>query len=158
MLSKGQRMSRAFVKEDVEREERPRRTRSASGLPPGAINYMTAAGARRLRERLAALRKSASPDEEEAAHLESVLASATVLEPRHAFGEVVFGSRVTVQSPDGTVATYRIVGADEVDVYPDGVSWVSPLGRALLSTKTGDRLPLPLGVREGWRVISAEPG
>ena len=45
-------MSRAFVKEDVDPPERSGRKRSASGLPPGATNYITARGAKRLREEL----------------------------------------------------------------------------------------------------------
>jgi hypothetical protein len=36
------RMSRAFIKEDVDPPERSGRKRSASGLPPGATNYITA--------------------------------------------------------------------------------------------------------------------
>ena len=45
-------MSRAFIKEDVDVYERPGQRRSQSGLPPGALNYMTPEGARRLRARL----------------------------------------------------------------------------------------------------------
>ena len=43
-------MSRAFIKEDVDPPERSGRKRSASGLPPGATNYITARGAKRLRD------------------------------------------------------------------------------------------------------------
>jgi hypothetical protein len=49
-------MSRAFVKEDVDPPERSGRKRSASGLPPGATNYITARGAKRLRDELQKLR------------------------------------------------------------------------------------------------------
>jgi len=45
-------MSRAFVKEDVDLPERIGRKRSASGLPPGATNYITAPGAKRMRAAL----------------------------------------------------------------------------------------------------------
>jgi hypothetical protein len=45
-------MSRAFIKEDVDLPERSGRKRSASGLPPGATNYITARGAKHLREEL----------------------------------------------------------------------------------------------------------
>ena len=47
---------RAFVKEDVDLPERSGRKRSASGLPPGATNYITARGAKRLRDELQKLR------------------------------------------------------------------------------------------------------
>jgi hypothetical protein len=49
-------MSRAFIKEDVDPPERSGRKRSASGLPPGATNYITARGARRLGDELNQLR------------------------------------------------------------------------------------------------------
>jgi hypothetical protein len=49
-------MSRAFVKEGVNLPERSGRKRSASGLPPGATNYITARGAKRLRAELWKLR------------------------------------------------------------------------------------------------------
>jgi hypothetical protein len=49
-------MSRAFVKEDVDLPERSGRKRSASGLPPGATNYITARDAKRLRDELQKLR------------------------------------------------------------------------------------------------------
>jgi hypothetical protein len=49
-------MSRAFVKEDLDLPERSGRKRSASALPPGATNYITARGAKRLRDELQKLR------------------------------------------------------------------------------------------------------
>jgi hypothetical protein len=49
-------MSRAFVKEDVDLPERSGRKRSASGLPSGATNYVTARGAKRLRDEVQKLR------------------------------------------------------------------------------------------------------
>jgi len=49
-------MSRAFIKEDADLPERSGRKRSASGLPPRATNYITADGAKRLREELQNLR------------------------------------------------------------------------------------------------------
>jgi len=48
-------MSRAFIKEDADLPERSGR-KAASGLPPGATNYITADGAKRLREELQNLR------------------------------------------------------------------------------------------------------
>ena len=49
-------MSRAVVKEGVNLPERSGRKRSASGLAPGATNYITARGAKRLRAELRKLR------------------------------------------------------------------------------------------------------
>src|ERR1041385_3814764 len=71
-------MSRAFVKEDVDPPERSGRKRSASGLPPGAANYITARGAERLRGELNKLRAS-NADNERIIQLENVLASVHVV-------------------------------------------------------------------------------
>src|SRR4029453_13341139 len=53
-------MSRAFIREDVDPPERSGRKRLPSGLPPGAANYITARGAKRLREELQKLRAEPS--------------------------------------------------------------------------------------------------
>ncbi|HZJ17900.1 MAG TPA: GreA/GreB family elongation factor [Chthoniobacteraceae bacterium] len=133
-------MSRAFVKEDLEIVERSRRQRSESGLPPGALNYLTAAGAERLRARLAALREKPGAKEAEISRLEQMLASATIVEPQARPDTVTFGASVTVQLADGTQETYRIVGVDEVALEPANVSWVSALGKALLGAEPGQRV------------------
>jgi transcription elongation factor GreB len=69
------------------------------------------------------------------------LESATVVEPRAPEGNgdrVFFGAVVEVEDEDGTRATYRIVGEDEIDLKRGHISWRSPLGRVLLKRKTGD--------------------
>ena len=73
-------MSRAFVKEDVDRPERSGRKRSASGLPPGASNYITARGAKRLRDELQKLR-AANAASERVTELEQILASVHLIDP-----------------------------------------------------------------------------
>src|SRR5215471_7382143 len=101
-------MSRAFVKEDVDPPERSGRKRSASGLPPRATNYITARGVKRLRNELNKLR------------------------PANA-NSVTFGATVTVKDKDGATETFTIVGVDEVDFERNAVSWISPVGKALLA-------------------------
>ncbi|HVI77323.1 MAG TPA: hypothetical protein VM715_04025, partial [Candidatus Acidoferrum sp.] len=73
-------MSRAFVKEDVDPPERSGRKRSASGLPPGATNYITVRGAKRLRGELNKLRRANAADER-ITELENILASVHVVDP-----------------------------------------------------------------------------
>jgi transcription elongation factor GreB len=64
---------------------------------------------------------------------------ATVVEPRvDPKGRVLFGATVDLEDEDGKTATYRIVGADEIDTNAGDISWRSPLGRALLGKKAGD--------------------
>jgi len=134
-------MSRAFIREDVDPPERSGRVRSASGLPPGAMNYITARGARRLDAELNELRRADS-DPARMAELEAALASATVVEPPEKRSDsIAFGATVTTKQ-NGNIKTYTIVGVDELGFYPDAVSWISPLGKALLAAELGDKVKL----------------
>ena len=138
-------MSRAFVKEDVDLPERSRRKRSASGLPPGATNYITARGAKHLRDELQKLR-AANPSSERVGELEQILASVHVVAPPDpATNSVAFGATVTVKDKKGRTETYTIVGVDELDLEPDAVSWISPIGKALLAADMGDWITLENG-------------
>lgn len=138
-------MSRAFVKEDVDPPERSGRVRSASGLPPGALNYTTAAGAARLRERLKQRRGEEVQNVEAIAELQRIIESLTVVEaPEKAPEGIAFGAQVTVRDATNDSRSYRIVGVNELDFYPDAVSWVSPLGRTLLAAER-NRITLPDG-------------
>ena len=136
-------MSRAFVKEDVDPPERSGRRRSTSGLPPGAINYITARGAARLRDELNKLRV-VDPANERVGELEQTLASIQVIAPPEtASSSVAFGATVTIRDKADRTETYTIVGVDELDPESDAVSWISPIGRALLAANRGDRITLP---------------
>jgi transcription elongation factor GreB len=126
-------MSRAFIKEDVDLPERSGRKRSASGLPPGATNYITARGAKRLRDELQELRAS-NVVSEHVAELEQILASVHVVDPPDApSNSVTFGATVTVKDKNGATETLTIVGVDELNFDRDAVSWISPLGKTLLA-------------------------
>ncbi len=138
-------MSRAFIKEDVDLPERSGRKRSASGLPPGATNYMTARGAKRLRDELKKLR-AANATSERVVELEQILASVHVVDPPDApSNSVTFGATVTVKDKKGRTETYTIVGVDELDFVPNAVSWISPFGKALLAADMGDWITLEDG-------------
>jgi transcription elongation factor GreB len=138
-------MSRAFVKEDVDPPERSGRKRSASGLPPGATNYITARGAKHLQDELQKLR-AANAKSERIAELEQILASVHVVDtPEPALNSVAFGATVTVKDKKGRTETYTIVGVDELDLEPHAVSWISPIGKALLAADMGDWIALEDG-------------
>ena len=138
-------MSRAFVKEDVDPPERSGRKRSASGLPPGATNYITARGAKRLRDELQKLR-AANAGSERVTELEQILASVHVVDPPDpASNSVGFGATVTVKDKKGLTETYTVVGVDELDLEPDAVSWISPFGKALLAADRDDSIRLADG-------------
>ena len=138
-------MSRAFVKEDVDPPERSGRKRSASGLPPGATNYITARGAKHLRDELQKLR-AANANSERIAELEQILASTHVVDPPdQESNSVAFGATVTVKDRKGRIETYTIVGVDELDLEPHAVSWISPIGKTLLAADMGDWVTLEDG-------------
>lgn len=160
-------MSRAFVRESDDRPELPIE-RPVSALPPGAKNYMTAAGAARFRAELARLnaierpRLAGSSDDPEAKRqllmlnqrieqIEESLRSAEVIAPGDGPADTVrFGATVTVRDAAGEESTYRIVGVDEMDADRDLVSWISPLARALMNARKGERVRfrLPSGEQE----------
>src|SRR5437867_11217842 len=137
-------VSRAFVKEDVDVPERSGRKRSASGLPPGATNYITARGAKRLRDELQKLR-AANAGSERIIELEHILASVHLVDPADAqSNSVTFGATVTVKDKKGAIETFTIVGVDELNFERD-VSWISPLGKTLLAADMGDWITLEDG-------------
>ena len=139
-------MSRAFVKEDVDPPERTGRKRSASGLPPGATNYITTRGAKRLRDELQKLR-AANADSERIGELEHILESVHVVDPPDRGVE----QRWIRRNGDGKryerlTETYTVVGVDELDLESDAVSWISPIGKALLAADMGGSIRLTDGV------------
>ena len=138
-------MSRAFIKEDVDPPERSGRKRSASGLPPGATNYITARGAKRLREELQKFREP-NTDTERIVELERILASIHIVDPPDApSNNVTFGATVTVQDKTGATEKFTIVGVDELNFEQYAVSWISPTGKALLAADMGDWIVLEDG-------------
>ena len=88
--------------------------------------------------------------------LESVLASAEVIDPAAAGGDgqCIFGAFVALEDEDGNISKYRIVGECESDINRGFLSSASPLGRALLGRREGDGVEVraPGGVRE-YRVV-----
>src|SRR5918996_4109239 len=67
---------------------------------------------------------------------------------------VFFGATVRYANAAGTERVVRIVGADEVDLDRNYVSWVSPLARALMKRGEGDRAVLHApGGREELEIL-----
>ena len=65
-----------------------------------------------------------------------------------------FGATVRFANAAGTERVVSIVGTDEVDLNRNQVSWVSPMGRALLKSAAGDRVVLEApGGREYLMVL-----
>jgi transcription elongation factor GreB len=55
-----------------------------------------------------------------------------------------FGATVRYANAAGVERTASIVGTDEVDLNRNHISWVSPLGRALMKSTAGDSVVLQL--------------
>jgi transcription elongation factor GreB len=55
---------------------------------------------------------------------------------------VFFGATVRYANAEGTERVVSIVGTDEVDLNRNHISWVSPLGRALMKSVAGDSVVL----------------
>jgi transcription elongation factor GreB len=53
-----------------------------------------------------------------------------------------FGATVRYANAAGVERVVSIVGLDEVDLYRNHISWVSPLGRALMKSAAGDSVVL----------------
>jgi transcription elongation factor GreB len=158
-------MSKAFTREENDGPDIPDLPPMTSTLAPGAKNYITAAGAQKLRDDLQQLVETTrpalanSPDDPDAKQqlarldqriiqLEESLQSSEIITPPNGPADIVrFGATVTVRESDGNEASYRIVGVDETDSNRGWVSWVSPIAKALLNSKRGERIrfKLPLG-------------
>jgi transcription elongation factor GreA len=74
--------------------------------------------------------------------LKYILNNATIIQETNSRGTVELGNYITVVdlSGDGTPETYRIVGSPEADPILGNISNESPLGRALMGQKVGDRV------------------
>lgn len=59
-----------------------------------------------------------------------------------AASKVFFGATVRYANEEGVERTVSIVGTDEVDLERNHISWVSPIGRALMKAEEGDRVVL----------------
>jgi transcription elongation factor GreB len=59
-----------------------------------------------------------------------------------AAAKAFFGATVRYTNAAGAERVVSIVGTDEVDLNRNHISWVSPLGRALMKSAAGDRVAL----------------
>ena len=150
-------MSKAFTREDDDQPDRlaalPRPV-----LPPGAKNYLTRDGATRFEAELRNLAEverpvlaALAPAEPEAAmklarldrrirQLQEILQSAVVVDPPAEQDQVRFGATIEVRDAAGELDRYRIVGVDEIDLDRGWISFLSPLARALMNKKVGEKV------------------
>lgn len=159
-------MSRAFVKDDADRENVvvTHRAPLADDVP----NLVTPAGLAALRRELDAMRAERSALQgtgeaqdavrrlaalaEEIDELEARLASAQVVQtPAPGTTEVRVGATVTVRDvaeadgPAGRTDRFTIVGVDEADPLEGNVAFTAPVARASLGRHVGDVVVAEVG-------------
>ena len=138
-------MSKAFTRES---DDGPDEVVAMAdlALAPGEENYVTPAGAARLRAEIDALREAPRTDarqrlvaDQRLAALLRRLEQSEVVDPlAQPKDRALFGATVTVVGEDERERRYRIVGIDEADARRGRLSWRSPVARALLGRRVGD--------------------
>jgi len=85
-------------------------------------------------------------------YLQQRIDRAEIIDPatRKPTDQVFFGATVRYANPQGEQRVVSIVGVEESDVARGRVSFVSPLGKALLRASVGDVVPFakPDGMEE----------
>jgi transcription elongation factor GreB len=160
-------MSKAFTKED-DQDSTPVLPPPVSLLPLEAKNYLAAKGANQLHAELRHRLEVEHPplaalsDDRVAKHelavldqriqyLKDSLRTAEIVDPPPPPHDIVrFGATVRVPDPQGEEQSYWIVWVDETDFARGWISWLSPLGRALLNSHSGElvRFKPPWGFTE----------
>ena len=150
-------MSRGFIKED-DQEEVPIVPQRAY-LPEGVTNLVTRAGMDQLLAEKQMLidekdNLSSTNEDEKRISLNYINARLQLLNNRIAEAKVVdlkgqpqneirFGAIVTLKTEvSGNIQIFQIVGVDEADVAKSKISFISPLAKALINKKVGDKITL----------------
>jgi transcription elongation factor GreB len=150
-------MSRGFVKED-DQEEIPIVPQRAF-LPDGVSNFVTPAGMEQLlteKQTLIFEKESLSgtSEHEKRITLNYINAKLQLLNNRIAEARVVdlkeqpqneirFGATVTLKNgSSGKIQIFQITGVDEANIAHGKISFISPLAKALINKRAGDKIAL----------------
>ena len=150
-------MSRGFVKEE-DQEEVPIVPQRAY-LPEGATNFVTQTGMDQLlAEKQMLINEKEdlnnTSENEKRISLNFINAKLQLLNNRIAGAKIIdlkeqpqneirFGAKVTLKTKvPGKKQIFQIVGVDEADIAKGKISFISPLARALINKKTGDKITL----------------
>ncbi|HSL86870.1 MAG TPA: GreA/GreB family elongation factor [Bacteroidales bacterium] len=150
-------MSRGFVKED-DQEAVPVVPQRAY-LPEGVTNFVTRTGMEQLlaeKQTLIYEKESltSTSENEKRIALNYINAKLQLLNNRIAEAKVVyskeqpqnkirFGAMVTLKNEaSGNIQHFQIVGVDEANVAKGKISFISPLAKALINGKVGDKIVL----------------
>ena len=150
-------MSRGFIKED-DQEEVPIVPQRAY-LPEGVTNFVTRTGMDQLLAEKQMLihekdNLSSTDENEKRIALNYINARLQLLNNRISEARIVdmkeqpqneirFGAIVTLKTEvSGNIQIFKIVGVDEADIAKSKISFISPLAKALINKKVGDKITL----------------
>jgi transcription elongation GreA/GreB family factor len=154
-------MSRAFTREsDEDSAALPERAVSAHPnlvTPEGRAALETqvrSLGEQRQAARAAGDQSLLARIERDLRYFAQRLATARVVPRASAPDRVRFGTQVRLRNESGAEQSFRLVGEDEADAARGRLSWVSPLGQALLGHEPGDTVQSQTGELE---ILRLEP-
>jgi transcription elongation factor GreB len=150
-------MSRGFVKED-DQEEVPLVPQRAY-LPEGVTNFVTRAGMDQLLDEKQMLihekdNLSSTNENEKRIALNYINAKLQLLNNRiaeakvvdlkeHPQNEIRFGALITLKiEASDDIQIFQIVGVDEADISKGKISFISPLAKALINKKIGEKITI----------------
>jgi len=88
------------------------------------------------------------------ADLEDKISRATIIDPTTLSGDrIVFGATVTLLDDDDKPVRYQIVGPYEADAKVGRISYVSPLGRALIGKRVDDEIEVSVPAGERFYAV-----
>lgn len=96
--------------------------------------------------------------EDRIGHLEKVIKEAKIVATDKKGDVIVLGSVVTIQKEkDRETHTYTIVGSEEANIHDHKLSYLSPLGEALMGKTKGDEFTFetPAG-KQKYKVLKVE--
>ncbi len=167
-------MSRAFVSDSDGQFEEEEVPEIRNPLPPGAKNYMTPAGAQKLKEELKDLNENQRPSivdeisrlsggvsnpernatlvqrrkvrelDRRIAYLSELVRMLEVVDLRNQDPTRVAFGARVTVEQDNSRKSYQIVGVEESDPSRGLVSWVSPIAKSLMTKHVGDSFLLKL--------------
>ncbi len=91
--------------------------------------------------------------------IEAILSTAEITDESHVGKNYVqIGHRVTIQEEGEDEETWTLVGASEADLNQQKISYLSPIGAALIDKKVGStaNVPLPNGEIIVYKVLKIE--
>ncbi len=86
---------------------------------------------------------------------EGKVSRSEVFDPKELSGDtVLFSATVSLTDEDDKTVKYQIVGVDEADVSNGKISFISPIGRALIGRRIGDEVEVKTPMGETYYEIT----